>query len=139
MECDVDHFFNFLALQDRLAKHMASRHKSRSTDGCTGVSGGTGVSSTGGASSTSIGGSQPSPSSKAFVCDVCKRCFARSGKANCIGWGQRMSHMKWNNGPHWPAQLVWPIIHIKRDILQRHPVAIAISEPMAQITNYVIR
>lgn len=37
-------------LHDRLAKHMASRHKSRSTDGGT----------------------------KAYACDVCKRSFARS-------------------------------------------------------------
>ena len=38
------------ALHDRLAKHMASRHKSRSTDS----------------------------GSKAYMCDVCKRSFARS-------------------------------------------------------------
>ena len=38
------------SLHDRLAKHMASRHKSRSTDS----------------------------SSKAYLCDVCKRTFARS-------------------------------------------------------------
>lgn len=38
------------SLSDRLAKHMASRHKSRSTDGGT----------------------------KAYTCDVCKRSFARS-------------------------------------------------------------
>ena len=38
------------ALSDRLAKHMASRHKSRSTDSGT----------------------------KAYMCDVCKRSFARS-------------------------------------------------------------
>ena len=69
----------FVALRDRLAKHMASRHKSRSTDGCTGVSGGNGASSNGSANSTSTSGSQPSSTStKAFICDVCKRCFARS-------------------------------------------------------------
>ena len=39
------------ALHDRLAKHMASRHKSRSTD---------------------------SGTSKAYLCDVCRRSFARS-------------------------------------------------------------
>merc|ERR1719323_159878 len=39
------------SLHDRLAKHMASRHKSRSTD---------------------------SSSSRAFICEVCKRTFARS-------------------------------------------------------------
>ena len=39
------------SLHDRLAKHMASRHKSRSTD---------------------------SGTSKAYLCDVCRRSFARS-------------------------------------------------------------
>ena len=39
------------SLHDRLAKHMASRHKSRSTDSGTG---------------------------KAYLCDVCRRSFARS-------------------------------------------------------------
>ena len=115
-------FSHFVALQDRLAKHMASRHKSRSTDGCTGVSGGTGVSSTGGASSTSIGGSQPSSSSKAFVCDVCKRCFARSGKANCIGWGHRMSHRKLNDVPKWPHWPMQPLRHIIQFPV-RHPMS----------------
>ena len=66
----------FLALQDRLAKHMASRHKSRSIDGCTGASGGTGTATGGG--STSCGSQASSSSTKAFICDVCKRCFARS-------------------------------------------------------------
>lgn len=64
------------ALQDRLAKHMASRHKSRSTDGCSGASGGTGAITGGG--STSCGSQASSSSTKAFICDVCKRCFARS-------------------------------------------------------------
>ena len=43
-------FFRF-SLHDRLAKHMASRHKSRSTD---------------------------SGTTKAYLCDVCRRSFARS-------------------------------------------------------------
>merc|ERR1712061_936397 len=55
---------------------MASRHKSRSTDGCSGASGGTGAITGGG--STSCGSQASSSSTKAFICDVCKRCFARS-------------------------------------------------------------
>jgi len=50
------------ALHDRLAKHMASRHRSRSS-----------TSSVGGGDSSN-GGS----SAKSYVCDVCKRSFARS-------------------------------------------------------------
>lgn len=42
------------SLHDRLAKHMASRHKSRSTDSST------------------------SSNSRAYLCEVCKRTFARS-------------------------------------------------------------
>ena len=47
---DFATFFRF-SLHDRLAKHMASRHKSRSTD---------------------------SGTTKAYLCDVCRRSFARS-------------------------------------------------------------
>jgi len=46
--CPICH--QMFSLHDRLAKHMASRHKSRSTDS----------------------------GSKAYLCDVCKRTFARS-------------------------------------------------------------
>ena len=62
------------SLSDRLAKHMASRHKSRSTDGGSGVGP---VSAAAG----SAGGAVPGGGgggSKAYMCDVCKRSFARS-------------------------------------------------------------
>ncbi|XP_063232815.1 zinc finger protein 768 [Bacillus rossius redtenbacheri] len=53
------------SLHDRLAKHMASRHKSRPAPGSTSAAGAAGD------------GSSSAPA-KAYLCEVCRRSFARS-------------------------------------------------------------
>lgn len=68
------------SMSDRLAKHMASRHKSRSTDSTSGCSMDETISGSSPTGSTNL---QPSSSnsannSKSYTCDVCKRSFARS-------------------------------------------------------------
>lgn len=64
------------SLHDRLAKHMASRHKtSASASSLSSSSSGTGAA----ASSSSENGGDPSGgTAKAYPCEVCNRSFARS-------------------------------------------------------------
>jgi len=61
------------SLHDRLAKHMASRHKTSATSSSS--SSGTGTAAS---SSSENGGDSSGGTAKAYPCEVCNRSFARS-------------------------------------------------------------